>query len=236
MKNLSLATGFLFLCGIALGQAKEGSVELQARVIPQPAVLTYLPYSPEVVKMALADYLTKTSNKDQRNANGFLLSTNTLLVRNNEGNADMNFVIDRKVQTNKNESVIYLKLNSSVDNENSWGTAPIQFDIQEAKDYLNNLAIAIKPYASSLQIKSQQKDLSEAESKNRSLVEEGNKLQKKRDKIQTQIGNNGDNKINDGLSKRKANNDRLIDENLTAQLNLKNAITKQIAALDLLMN
>jgi hypothetical protein len=32
MKNLFLATGFLILCGFAIGQAKDGTAELQQTV------------------------------------------------------------------------------------------------------------------------------------------------------------------------------------------------------------
>jgi len=196
MKRLFSVTGFLFLCGFAIGQAKDGTAEFQKMATSQPAAVIYLPYSPEVVQKALADYLLKDSM--------------TL-----------------------NESAIYLKLNSFSNDENNTGKA-IQFDMQDAKDYLDNLAIAIKPYASDLQLRLQQKNLADAQDKNRSLTTEGNKLEEERKKIQVQIGENENYKKDKGLAERKAKNDKLIDENQTARLNLSNDITKQIAALAIL--
>jgi len=235
MKRLFSVTGFLFLCGFAIGQAKDGTAELQKMATSQPAALIYLPYAPEVVQKALADYLLKTGDKQQENAKGYLLSSNTFIVKNNKTGADMHLVIGLKNQDSMtlNESVIYLKLNSFSNDENNTGKA-IQFDMQDAKDYLDNLAIAIKPYASDLQLRLQQKNLADAQDKNRSLTTEGNKLEEERKKIQVQIGENENYKKDKGLAERKAKNDKLIDENQTARLNLSNEITKQIAALAIL--
>ncbi len=99
-------------------------------------------------------------------------------------------------------------------------------NMQDAKDYLDNLATAIKPYASDLQLKLQQKNLSDAQDNNRSLITEGNKLEEERKNIQVQIGENESYKKEKGLAERKTKNDRFIDENLTARLNLSNDINK----------
>ena len=86
-------------------------------------------------------------------------------------------------------------------------------NMQDARDYLDNLAVAIKPYASDLQLKLQQKNLPEVQVKNKSLVAEGNKLEEERKNIQAQIGENESYKKEKGLAERKTKNDRLIDEN-----------------------
>jgi len=147
----------------------------------------------------------------------------------------MHFLIGLKDPNNKNESSIYLKLNSSSDYADSAQTG-IRFEMQDAKDYLDNLAIAIKPYASKMQLELQQKNLSDAQDKNRSLVLEGNKLEEQRKKIRVQIGENENYKRDKGLGRKKTKNDRLIEENLTARLRLSDDIAKQIAALALLSN
>jgi hypothetical protein len=89
-------------------------------------------------------------------------------------------------------------------------------NMQDAKDYLDNLAIAIKPYASDLQLKLQQKNLSDAQDNNRSPITEGNKLEEERKNIQVQVGDNENSKKDKGLVERKTKNDMSIDENLTA--------------------
>ena len=82
-------------------------------------------------------------------------------------------------------------------------------NMQDAKDYLDNLAVAIKPYASDLQLKSQQKNLSEAQVKNKSLVAEGNKLEEERKNNQVQMGENESYKKEKGLAERKT--ERQVD-------------------------
>jgi hypothetical protein len=119
MKKLFVVTGFLFLCGYAIGQAKDGTADLQSTASSQPAASIYLPYSPEVVKKALNNYLSQTSDREQKNAKGYLLSSNTLIVKNNKSDADMHFVIGLKDPTTINESVVYLKLNSPSSYEQS---------------------------------------------------------------------------------------------------------------------
>lgn len=233
MKNLFLATGLLFLCGFAIGQAKDGTSELQKTLKPQPAALIYLPYSPEVVIKALNNYLSKTSNNQQKNAKDYLLSDNTLIVKRNESRADMHFLIGLKDPININQSAIYLKLNSSSNYLDSAQTS-VQFEMQDAKDYLDNLAVAIRPYASKLQLERQQNNLSDAQEKNTTLIAEGNRLEEQRKKIQLQIGDNENDKRDKGLARKKAKNDRLIEENAVARLLLGNDITKQIAELALL--
>jgi len=235
MKKLFAVTGFLFLCGYAIAQAQDGTVELQSTASSQPAASIYLPYSPEVVKKALNNYLSQTSDREQKNAKGYLLSSNTLIVKNNKSDADMHFVIGLKDPTNINESVVYLKLNSPSNYEQTV-QSEIQFDMQDAKDYLDNLAIAIKPYARELQLELQQKNLADARNKNTSLIQEGDKLEQKRKNIQIKIGENENYKRDKGLARRKAKNDKLINDNLTAQSNLSRDIAKQMAALGLLKN
>jgi hypothetical protein len=233
MKKLFVVTGLLFLCGYAIGQAKDGTADLQLTTASQPAASIYLPYSPKVVEKALANYISKVSEREQRNANGYLLSSNTLIVKNNKSGSDMRFIIGLKDPKNVNESVVYLKLNSTSNYADS-AEAETQFDMQDAKDYLDNLAIAIKPYAGKLQLELQQKNLADARNKNTSLIQQGDKLDQKGKNIQIKIGENENYKRDKGLARRKAKNDRLIIENLAAQLNLSNDIAKQMAALGLL--
>jgi hypothetical protein len=62
----------------------------------QPTVLLYLPYSPEITEKAFYNYLSKTTNKEQKEAPGFLLSTNTSLAKSNVSDADMHFFIGNR--------------------------------------------------------------------------------------------------------------------------------------------
>ena len=68
------------------------------------------------------------------------------------------------------------------------------------------------------------------------MITEGNKLEEERKKIQVKIDENKSAQKETRLVERKIKNERLIDENLTARLNLSDDIIKQIAALALLPN
>ena len=146
----------------------------------------------------------------------------------------MHFFIGRGDSQNKNESVIYLKLNSFTRYESTMDSKVVNFDMQEAKDYLNNLAIAIQPYAAELQKKLQQKDLANSQKAYSVLTDEGNKLQIKRKAIDNRISDNRKQKNIDGLTREKNRNDQKIKENLGALTNLNADINKQMAALALL--
>ena len=235
MKNLFVVTGFIFLWGIAVGQAKDGTAELQSKASPQPAASIYLPYSPDVTQKALANYLSETSALQQKNARGYLLSANTPIVMNNESYSDMHFVIGLKEATNINESVTYLRLNST-SNYLDGVQITTQFDMQDAKDYLDNLAIAIKPYASKLQLALQERNLADAQDKNVLLIQQEDKLEQNGKEIQIKIDEIERTNIDKGLARRKVKNARLLRENLTAQWILSKDITRQKAALDLRRN
>lgn len=233
-KTFVLITGLLLLNGFVMAQAKESIAVFQAITMSQPVVMLHLPYAPVVTERAFKDYLSKISKKDQKEAINYQLSTNTVLVKNNFSNADMHFFIGRGNSQNKNESVIYLKLNSFTRYENTLDSNVINFDMQEAKDYLNNLAIAIQPYAADLQKKLQQKDLANSQKKYSVLTNEGNKLETKRKTIDFRISDNRKGKKIDRLAREKDLNNMKINENLVARTNLNADITKQMAALALL--
>ncbi len=98
------------------------------------------------------------------------------MVRNNVHDADIRFGIGRKSEGNKNESVVYLMLNSTIETRGLLGNVNRtvnHFDLEEAKVYLDNLAVAICPYAADMQLKLQNKDLAKAEAKDRMLLSEG---------------------------------------------------------------
>ena len=226
-KTLLLSTAIFFLYGLAIAQAKEGTVALQQTVPQQVAALIDLPYSPIITERAFNDYLSKTGKKAQKEAQNYLLSENTPLAKNNVTAADLHFFIGRGEEQNKYGSVVYLRLSSVIPNPyNTYGKT-MYFNMQEAKDYLNNLAVAIKPYA----VKLQQKDLVAAQAKQKSLTEEANQLEMERKSINLQISENRNDNKADGLARAKAKNERKINNNLSALDLLNDNIVQQLAAL-----
>jgi predicted RNase H-like nuclease (RuvC/YqgF family) len=87
------------------------------------------------------------------------------------------------------------------------------FDKQQAKDYLDNLAVAIQPYAATLQHKLQEENLKNAQEENKSLTDRSNQLQAKRKLLNYQISENERESKVAHLAKRKVRINRKINEN-----------------------
>ena len=234
MKKLFFVSIILTLSCFAMGQARDGTVDLKKYGKTEQAAMIDLPYAPAVVKQALTDYLTKTTKKEQKTATGFLLSCNTMLVKNNIKEADMVFQFARKDYFNPNETVVYLKLDSKVPNSNNQGFTENHFDMNDAKSYLENLSIAIKPYATDLQLKLQKKDLKDAQEKSLSLATQGTKLNQKRMKIAQDMSAHNTDQKTARLLKRKTSNQQQIDANIAAKGKNNKEIRDQISALVLL--
>lgn len=229
-KKVSLLTGLLLLGGYAIPQARDGTAMFQKK-LSQPAAIISLPYTPKITKAAFQDYLSKTSNKDQEKAKTYLLSANTKIAKANTSDADMHFFIGQGDSQNKNGSVIYLKLNSFSRYENNLRSLPIQFDMEKAIDYLDNLAIAIKPYATELQKKWQQKVQANSQKTFNLLVEECKRLDMKKTTIQLKIDQNKNAKRADGLRKDMVEVEKKISENVTSRTKLEYNIAQQAIAL-----
>lgn len=237
MKQLIIVFGITLSSICSMGQARDGTIDLKREEVAQPAALIYLPYAPKVVELALSDYLSKTSNSHQSGNDSFQLSESTLLVKNNISNADMCFEIGAKDNQHPNESVVYLKLNSFSRDLNDRATnTPISFDMQQAKDYLDNLAIAIQPYAVALQMKLQQKNLINAQKKSAALLQKGKDLEQKRIDLSQRNSYGGSNKNDLRLTKKTQATEQAIKDNLNAQVLQNKEVAMQQAALTLLMD
>ena len=235
MKKLIVLSGYLLLHLVVLSQPIGMPGNSQNTLNSESKVLINLPYSSDVVVSALSDYLSKSGKKQQNAAQGYLLSANTLLVKRNKADADLHFAIDNKSANNKYASVIYLKLQSTVSEDNFRETT-VNFDRNDAQDYLDNLAIAIQPYARKLQIQHQQEWLSQSITRMSDLVEKGKELELERIEIEGRLSANTTLKQKNRLQKKKLENDAAININSRDQLTQSYDITQQISSLDKLLN
>jgi hypothetical protein len=230
MKKTLLLISMALLCAFAFGQPAIGIENRIDLVLQQPHVMIYLPYSPQVVIAAMENYKyekknTKELAADPKNYQPF---TETSLIRNNP-NADLLFEIGLKNAGNENVSVLYLMLDSpSVEDYHSGKQT--RFDMEQAKAYLDNLAIAIRTYALGQQIERQTAELRKSNTKQLSLIADGNKLDaKKADLLLNPSGN----------SKRNVDRNKLLDQqiadNKSSQEIQELRIEKQKADLKMLM-
>lgn len=235
MKKLLLGTAWIFWCGAAIGQSIENKVVVKNTVVSEPAASLYLPYAPEVVRLSLTNYVGKSDNDKKSKAGGYLSTDNTLIAKNNSSGADMHFLIGQKDVDSKNESIIFLKLNSFSYNTNTGMIENVQFQMKDAKAYLDNLAIAIRPFATEQQLKWQQKQLEEAKFMHGYLLEEKKLLDLRASKLNLQM-NAGKSRIaTQRLTRKKEKNDLLLSENAAALLLSDQDIARQTAALEVLL-
>jgi hypothetical protein len=234
MKKMLMAMGLFLVSICVLGQAQESTIpQIKNAASTMNAARIFLPYSPEVVIAALNDFLLKQGKVQEKKATGFLLSENTLLAKNNVKAADMHFFLELKSSGNPNETTVYLGLESSVQDISNVLVVNY-FDLQQAKDYLDNLAIAIEPYAADLQLKLQTKNLLHAQAKGQQLASEGIKLNQQRVNMMKKMGGNTASSNSERLTKQLAKNLRQIDNNKVSQANQNTEIQKQKLAIVLL--
>jgi hypothetical protein len=176
MKKTFLLMPMALLCAFAFGQPAIGTENRMDPILQQPYAMIFLPYSPQVVIAAMENYKHEKQNKKELAAypKNYHPFKETSLIRNNP-NTDLLFEIGLKNAGNENVSVVYLMLNSPSE-EDFHLAKQTRFDMEQAKAYLDNLAIAIRTNALHEQIKRQTAELSKANTKQLRLIADGNKL------------------------------------------------------------
>src|SRR5689334_7612758 len=170
LSPLLLAVSFLF------GQANEGLVTYQKK--QQPAAVISLPYSVELINMVMSDYLSKKGSKAS-DIKGFKTYRNTRLMDNDSTSADLYFKIDPANTKDKVQSTVYLMV--GVPNEDVANRNPgAQFNMDQAKTFLNNLLPVMEAYKLEVQIRDQNDLVIREEKKYKSMVDDGLDLTKRK--------------------------------------------------------
>lgn len=185
MKKGFISIPLFFLAGIVYGQATEGTVQYQKT--DQPAAVIELPYSPDMVRDAMSDYLSKKGKSKGSDRKGFTTYRNTQPLHSDSANADLFFKVERKSRQEKEFSVVSLLLTSPKDGSPQ-NVRNLQMD--EAKTYLNELAPAIEAYQLELQIKEQNENVIKAEAKYKGFADDATDLEKKRVDLDRKIADN----------------------------------------------
>lgn len=186
MKKTILFLSILLASLLSYGQAQEGTVEYQKRL--QPAAVIELPYPPSVVDAAMNDYLSKKGRSRSNDVKGFSTFRNTQPVEKDTMNADLYFKTERKSRKEKEATVVSLLVMPA---QGQSTTNNLHYlDMEGAKNYLNDLALAIDAYNLEQTIKDQNDAVIKAEGKYKNLVSDGEDLQKKRVAIDKKIADN----------------------------------------------
>ena len=186
MKKIILFFSILLISVLSYGQAYEGTVQYQKQL--QPAAVIDLPYPPSVVNAAMDEYLSKKGKSKGNDIKGFTTYRNTQPQQSDSVNADLYFKTERKSRKEKEVTVVSLLL-APADVQTNTGNLHY-LDMNEARDYLNGLAITIDAYNLELTIKDRNHAVIIAEAKYKVLTSEGRDLEKKRTTIEKKIADN----------------------------------------------
>jgi hypothetical protein len=186
MKKTLLSLSILLVSLLGYGQALEGTVEFQKKM--QPAAVIELPYPHSVVDAAMNDYLSKKGKSRKDNVKGFSTFRNTDPVQSDSINADLYFKTERKSRKEKEVTVISLLVMPAEEQSNTSNLHYLKMD--DAKNYLNDLASSISAFNLEQTIKDQNDAVIKAETKYKNLVTDGDDLEKKRTAIEKKIADN----------------------------------------------
>lgn len=186
MRKICLFVPVLLISLLGIGQAYEGAVQFQNQL--QPAAVIDLPYPPSVVNSAMDSYLSKKGKSRGNDVKGFSTFRNTQPLQNDSVNADLYLKTERKSKKEKEVTVVSLLVTP---NEQPTNGGNLHYlNMNDAKNYLNELALAIDAYNLELSIKDQNHAVIIAEAKYKSLANEGDDLEKKRNAIEKKIADN----------------------------------------------
>jgi hypothetical protein len=186
MKKIILFLSLLLASVFVYGQAYEGAVQYQKGL--QPAAVIELRYAPSIVNAAMDDYLSKKGKSRANDIKGFSTFRNTQPLQNDSVNADLYFKTERKSRKEKEVTVVSLLVLPNTQQTNAGNLHYL--DMNDAKDYLNGLAMAIDAYNLELTIKDQNDAVIKAEAKYKNLTNEGEDLENKRTGIEKKIADN----------------------------------------------
>jgi hypothetical protein len=140
------------------------------------------------VDAAMNDYLSKKGKSRKDNVKGFSTFRNTDPVQSDSINADLYFKTERKSRKEKEVTVISLLVMPAEEQNNTSNLHYLKMD--DAKNYLNELASSISAYNLEQTIKDQNDAVIKAETKYKNLVSDGNDLENKRTAIEKKIADN----------------------------------------------
>ena len=186
MKKIICTAFIVSIFILSYAQAYEGGVEYQKK--QQPAAVIELAYPPSVVNAAMNDYLSKKGKSRKDDVKGFSTFRNTEPVQGDGVNADLYFKTERKSRKEKEITMVSL-LVLPADAQTSASNLRY-LGMNDAKNYLNDLALAIDAYNLELSIKDQNDAVIKAEAKYKSLTSEGDDLENKLKAIEKKIADN----------------------------------------------
>ena len=192
MKKILLTAELAFLLVFtSYAQAYEGKIEYNKK--KQTAFVVEFPYTPEAVENGFRQRMEKLGyrgkeekgifNKDK----GFLVFKNAYITDISDKKFDYIINVERKSRKEKDESVLYLLV--MYDDVNALDKFDAA-DMENGKDFLNNLLPDVEAANLELEIKAQEEVVAKAEKKLRTLQKDKEEMKDKIKKLEKDIEDN----------------------------------------------
>ena len=186
MKKLTTCLFFIaFISSVSFGQSRY--VFIDFKDAQKPAVANEYPYPEKTVTNAINDKMEKLGYKG-KDSKGFIIYKGVTLSQLGSQSYDLYFKIDRKSRRDKENTSVNLLLAKG--NEIFITEADDASTINNAKAFMDDLNIMIEAYDLEQQIVSQERDLNKAQKKYQNMLDDADKLQKSKRKIEKDIEDN----------------------------------------------
>jgi regulator of replication initiation timing len=185
MKKIYILAAMALFSSFAFAQARLTTSEFQK--VMQPAVEIEVPFPEKTVMKTIVDMLEKKGYKG-KDTKGYYTFKGVVLSELGTDSYDLYFKADRKSRSQKDNTILTLLVSGGY--EKFIGDSTGSALIGNVKAFLNKQIDASAAYDLEMQITEQDETSKNAQKKLTSLVEDGQSLQKKKEKLEKEIQDN----------------------------------------------
>jgi len=189
MKKISLVcVTVLFFCIAAIAQPRQGTVEYDKQQVP--CYISDFPYSQSTAEDAIKNRF-KSMGVKSNERKGFIEYSNVVLPEVGPNPVDAKFKVEKR-KGDKNASTVYMIINpvGLSSTQAVAGSGNVQDFSTGSTNFLNSLNTTTGDYSLEQEIKNQEEEVKKAEKKSSNLVDDGNDMQKRLQKLQNDIEDN----------------------------------------------
>jgi hypothetical protein len=166
----------------AMAQSRQGTVEYNKQQVP--CYITEMPYSKSVAEDAIKERF-KTMGAKGNDKKGFTEYNNIVLPELGTTPVDAKFKVEKR---DNNSSTVYMIVSPA--GSNGAGGANVADYSAGSTNFLSALSTSTSDYSLELEIKKQEDEVKKAEKKSGNLIEDGNDMQRKLQRLQNDIEDN----------------------------------------------